>query len=66
MAAAHSPPQLFFQSVTATRWDPFTTDVMEQASASAKTAPQGQNVTSACRDTTGSKAVTVSTGRVHV
>lgn len=49
-----------FQSVTATRWVPFMTGVMAQASASAKTVLQGPNVTTVCRDTTGNKAVTVS------
>lgn len=66
-----SSTTLFLQSVTATRWVLFTIGVTIQASASVKMAPQGPSVMTACRATTGNKAVfvsikTLSFGWVHV
>lgn len=48
------------QNVTAIRWVLSTTGATAQASASAERAPRGPSVTTACQDTTGSKAAIVS------
>lgn len=58
--STHIPPPVFFQNVTATRWVLSTTGATARASVSAGKAPQGPSVTTACQDTTGSKAVIVS------